>query len=463
MATIHYLHNAAERSDPVDGPEARHREHVSAHARKIRAAAASGVKAGPADIARLATHIHALLDEAHKASGMPKGEIATAVSKKGLNLRDVNGTSKRFDTFTLPPELTGQRRERRLIKLKKKVAAYIDLADRLADIAGVERDANLHRVFEGTDYGAEPAGGADWEAEPWNALERLLRAVSLYVVREAGLDGWWEDVRRLPGSYDVRTGRISAAGGALCLHNVPLDGDSMHFSEAPPIPSIPLCRSLQAPPAPGRLALDGGEWVEARFLLWREVRLAVGPVTVNSRLGPLLEVRTVLEAETKAYPTVTFDSPYTDGTDRIWTANAEGQDVPVRVGAPSFPKPADGRTDHNCFGWTALSPARLRSLLSAGRHDGGRAPCGWVARGPGIPASERPPSWFGPDEPAYWVETDLHLGFLEQDLLAECRRMVELVQAHKANLAARLRDQTEATLARWQQAPGTSGEEGGGQ
>lgn len=281
------------------------------------------------------------------------------------------------------------------------------------------------------------------------------------VIHEHDAEAYWRKVFSTNGRYDVRTETFCPSSSALgyILFGYGLAGEWMVCDETSPTPSIPLGRRLQHDPISGWVALKDGEATDVQFMIWLEVRLALGPVNDDRSIGPLLEFRTVLEAVMEDKRIMCFDNPFTDDGDVVKRAFIEDDDFPVydldcsggfRVSEPQFrpivePEFRSG-AEHFYFGWRELSPALLRALLDGENSD---------RKSPFIPqrrhegGGELPPSRFSRVSAAGVLDIDLLTGALEAELGAECDRLAAGLDALRAEQNRAIRDAEAEAMARW--------------
>ncbi|WP_107340857.1 hypothetical protein [Agrobacterium pusense] len=390
----------------------------------------------PADQKRVAENLHRLLEDYQKLKHVRKVDVA-----RKANLGDLLDSTKRLDTYTLPP---GAERQKRLAKKPRR---YIDISDALATLADETKDAMLCKVFEGCSFGTDRPFEYDWQVQPWERLALLLGDLSAYVIRTTHMQDYWREISQRPGRFDVRTSSFEVGlapidGGFTTLIRNPICSD-----EIPPVPSVPMVRSLQTSPVDGSVSVEGSEWSPARFLFWRETRLAIGPIRTG--IGPLLETRTVLEASSEKYGNVSFDNPFTDGSDTIERGLIEETWRPVSIRVDGQVE-AVGRqgVEHSYFIWDEVSAASLRAALTLGPHDIGLEIDCYVDRDD-CAMHERPASPFLPSDPAFFLYSSIISGSLERDLSQACRSLATKLAAHKESMGELIRQGEIAAKLRW--------------
>jgi hypothetical protein len=416
-------------------------------AEQIKAAIGAREPLNAADQEMLAENLWELVRD-----GKTKYRLSSADLAREAGLGGKHGAGgKPLDTYTLPKDWEGENRSRRIARLAKKAAGYCKLAAAYGRLTRLDEQDILCTLFARCDFGRGYTQELDWDIERWNNLHRLLMRVADLIIHKTKLVEYWQDVYQVPGQYDIRQDKIDAAPFPLDQEGFqPLAQNSVCSDEVPPIPSIALARRLQSLPTQGILRLGNKLQRTATILLWQEIRLALGPVRALDDIGPLLELRTVLEAEIEGQR-ATFDNPFTDGTDRITQVIVNGNAVPVEADVPDMPPCFDPQDEHSYFGWLEVTPATLRDVLGQSYHD---VPHYWwdciFNRDQDTPLRERASSWFLSTHPAYFVETSLHSGSFERELLKRCEELKGLVSARKADAAAAARIAAALTLARWQ-------------
>jgi hypothetical protein len=242
--------------------------------------------------------------------------------------------------------------------------------------------------------------------------------------------------RRIPGVWSP-TMLAFRSSSMACLFKEAYLNDFEHWTEAPPLPSVPLMRHLhstfgasvriEAVGRAERLAGDAhdfgfdGPVQTAQFELWREVRMALGPVSSADDVGPMFESRwhVRLELEPAAqvssilHPSCSLKpiddffshlpaSVFQVQIGELWHRVAMTEDLNkaeaevLRPGddAMMWPQdpldPASPPIEHWYFAWSAINAESVRywldrplasSLSVMAPFDGGRnASAAWYAR-----------------------------------------------------------------------------------
>lgn len=424
----------------------------------IRAAVERKEVFPPGDQLQAARNLHRVLEAAKSAGGF---SIRNVLSAKDVGLLGNGGTdsTKRLDTYTLPERADDARKAR----IAKKPQKYWAIANAIA--AELKKPAAMlvSQVFEGCSIGTEELPSGDWDSENWARFSEHLNLMTAGVIRDHDVEEYWRKVFSTNGLYDVRSGMFIPGPGPLgyIIFGWGLAGEWTVSDETSPTPSIPLGRRLQGDPVPGQVVLEDAPPIPVSFLLWLEVRLALGPVNDHRSIGPLLEFRTVLEAEDADKRIIRFDNPFTDGTDIIKRAFVGDIDFPVQhldftngfpmmgsdfrpIIVPEFREDAE----HSYFGWREVSPALLRDLLDENTSES-RTPFIPYRRHEGVWMEELPPSRFSRASPAGVLNIDLLSGALEAELGVECDRLMGGLDALRAEQDLAIRDAEAKAIARW--------------
>jgi hypothetical protein len=417
-------------------------------ANRIRAAYKRRDRFGVDDRERVARNLHDLMEELRTTHNLKKLEV---VRQAGLGGNGATDSTKRLDTYTLPSDATQQRRNR----LATKAGGYIKLVEAAAAEAGISPDDILCRAFEGCDYGTKAAPTIDWEDRRWPALTNLLRDMCSFVIRQTGVDAYWRDVQMRPGSYDARKDAFRWSPEALWpfLSDHGLAGSAIFSDETPPVPSVLIARACPRQPRRGTIAISGGPYEEIDFFHILEIRLAIGPVVSKIGVGPLLEFRTVLEAEHDKLGRMTFDKPFTDGSDVVKTATCANGEFPVNLAAGESPDPLfRNGCEHSYFAWMELSPSILLAILT-GEAEGlaGYEIIGTDYNNPGLSFSEIGPSRFGWGDAAFQLHAAVTSGCLEEALITRSETLKGMLASYDEHVNTTVEQAETAARNRWRE------------
>ena len=422
--------------------------HEIRRAGQIRAAAERRDPFRPDDQARVASHLHRLLEETVRTDGIPKRDVA---ERMGFGA-DVVTSSKRLDPYTLPDEAGPAR----LARLAKKPHRYLDFACCLAGLTGRSEDALLCLLFEGATFGTRRGADPNWDDAPWANLVRLLHRMAGGVIRAADLDRYWQEAVHAPGTHDPVEARLehgpwpidregSESGGVAGLIASPAD--------LAPIPSVVLGTRPMAELEEVALMLADGRTVVLDLALQLEVRLALAPVGSSGAIGPLLEFRSRLDAAHEDGP-IEFDDPHLVGgafPRRIriggaWCDIAGDPDLAwaeVDWGDEDLPW-AESRAayGHASYAWHEITAEALEAFLDPALRPL-TVPTGVVDRSAGTPTR------FAKGTPGHALSLRLLEGDLEHDLLADARHWTEELSRLRREVGERVGAAEAEAEARW--------------
>lgn len=440
MTNVVHLHPTAH-TGPDLGAKLRRAE-------ALRQAVLAKARFSLEDQLKTARNLHRLLAEWR---GSKRFELDRFLHVAGLSGNGLTDSTKRLDTYTLPEAAPRARQSR----IAKKPGKYLAIAHAAAAELEEPEEVVLCRIFEGCSFGTDQDANEDWETGNWEILADLLSRMAAAIVRDRDLKGYWRKVRSMNGRYDVREGVIRA--DANCLDNViegyGYAGDIVCSDEIAPLPSVPLGRRRQGPAIPGEIWLPDGRKLDVDFTFWLEARLALGPVHATDSVGPMIELRTVLEGATADGQAVVLDNPFTDTSDCIETVSVDGNllkiDGIVLSDYDLVPE-AEYRQgcDHSYFAWEEVSPALLRRLIVPDELER-TGPFLAIDRNSGIWIKERPPSRFSRGSAAEVLHTDLLTGRLEQALVQVCDDLIDRLEALRSAEGRRIREAEAAALTRW--------------
>lgn len=430
-------------------------------------------------------------------------EAARAVGRLVRRARDLHMTmaelkkallgSARLDRYMLRSDLAPDEGPAASGKLLQQVRGYLAVAIAVARLTGQDEDALKIEVLVNTSLWSRISSAAEEDDPRPTRLAIELAEMGKAVARRTRLAAILKRAGRLPGRWDLVTEAFdlntpqSAPGPSRpttfpCLsHDAFLDWFE-HWSEAPPLPSVPLARVVHALftvfsriETEGRdtpLTGDGarsvdfaGEEDAVTFELSREVRLALGPTTSLGSVGTLLESRAHLRllrqrleagdeapkslfheiraAQTlkpvddglRALPAAVFQVLINGRWHRVATLDPldavepdvfdHGPEVsPIDWRTEPW-NPKSGFTEHWYLHWQAVTPAAVSHWFD--RPDGGHQAVAITYDGP--------PSGYLPVYPrgtlAHWLEQALDNGGLERALAAAVGRMATALDEHE--------------------------------
>lgn len=387
------------------------------------------------------------------------------------------GTS-RLDRYMLSARLTSVEVEERWGKLQQRAFGYLDAAQAIADLSGMDPDEAKCEVLSNTSLWSQSSQEATNLDERAAQIGLGLSEMGQYVIEKSGLAKIFERARRVPGVWDVVENRFRQSSMACLFQNGYLDGFE-HWTEAPPLPGIPLVRHLHSmlicpvivatkgsdAPVTSSEDMDGTQRL-GNFMLFREIRLVLGPTTDAASIGVMFEsrarVKLALDDKTctlhpdvslkpiddvrSDLPVATFHALIGELWHRVTTLEAlddatcfvvrEGDDVTDWALDPSK---AGGAFEHWYFSWTACNEETVRLWLDHPlRHKGAVEEC--VPRNAiRTPTGER---WYTTPSAALEVECALASGALEKALIEQ----VEMVREQLAVRESEWRQAATASM-----------------
>lgn len=199
-------------------------------------------------------------------------------------------------------------------KLTAIIRPYLNLAKAIAKVARKEADDFQLYVLRNTSYwqnfshDSRQNGSTTVVDEAANEVAYLIASMCGRIARDINLAALFARMRRVCGQWDIRTGGFRPSSMS-CLFRTSYCEGYEHWTEAPPLPSIPLVRLWHAGLSfPARVS-DGDctehfdtaalpEEIEAQPVelhIYREIRLALGPTVNAETLGPMFESRAYAE------------------------------------------------------------------------------------------------------------------------------------------------------------------------
>jgi hypothetical protein len=454
------------------------------------------------DAKRLAMNLYEILTDVEKNHGVPKRTIAKrAVFRSGKTWKqEVSDSTKRLHPYILPPNVANEGADHpRVKKLAKTIDKYQSLAAQAATEIGKPEDHFLMALVRGTRYD-NPTAPPD-EDHLYELAETIERMIA-WIVRKAKLDDYFRDIYALPMAYDVRRDQFFPRSVCGMELNDDFDGVDVCSDEVPPMPSVPLYRKERHPPVAGHLFVVSqthttpmglfysptkripsdmqdsqysafgndpmGKRYERALSLppeneviavyettirtWQEVRLTIGPIAAQQKLGPLFEVRLGMEPIVDDF-TFTWLNPYGDDVDAHYLMhNGELHEAFLRY-LGDIP-PGDEAHPENCyFYYEAVKPSTIKKYLDL-PHSGQALTLEFPRGGSSFDGPLNPPAF-----PASTVGAELELNLLQPDeyenfrvdtlLLREALHKCELLNALKEEISTARESSRARLLARW--------------
>jgi hypothetical protein len=379
-----------------------------------------------------------------------------------------------------------------------KLDPYLKAAQAIAEVAGKNVDDFQLHILRNTGYWQTFGHGRDRNKQtPLNdeaasKVAYLIESMCGRIVRDTNLVTLFACMRRIPGQWDVRLGQFRTSGMA-CLFRTAYSEGSEHWTEAQPLPSVPLVNLPHAiwtlPVRITRVGLaeadafglqndpvseDEGVESLAEICLHREIRLAIGPTVNADTIGPLFESRPyfelrILDENGTCVDRGIFDRVHdlaliSGGSTNVllgelWhrvTLLAEIEDEPdinQIVNAlgdwPSFWDHTPVGLERNCFehyyfSWTPIDSAYVAYWLDR-TEDFGRQPIDFL---PGTP-EPRPAdeTWYPRPHLAHSIEITLSDGRLETAMKSEIDRVKKAFEIHETEWRERMQEQTAKLIA----------------
>ena len=396
------------------------------------------------DQERAAFNLHQLLEEVCATGKLKKLDV---VIKAGLGGGISTDSTKRLDTYTLPEDASGSRRDR----LAKKPGKYFKIAEAIAALRNESSAPFICQVFEGCTFGADHEFLTRWEEERWAHLARQLRAMSGAVAKETKVDVYWTEAIQGNGRYDHRTDQLICVAQPIDMVgcSAGLAGYQAYPGELPPIPSVLLGTKPLNEERPAKLRFRKGEELEVFAKITLEVRLALAPVGRAGEPGPLLEFRSRLGLKGTKEGELVIEGAYFDETDgvlEISGADRVGhEDAHVQLSEFHIPeaKYRDGGSNDQ-WAWEEVSPGLLQELF-----DDWEAPLDMSYARSEIGPKDMQPSRFEAGSAAFHLNAQLLSGALETELIDACRSRADLLERFRDGVVEQILEIEADADSRW--------------
>jgi hypothetical protein len=437
------------------------------------------------------------------------GVLLARAKEQGISVGAVTGRFGRVDRYMLPPtaDITAPEiKTRAKKKLQAPIRNYLRLAAILSDMAGWNADEAKIEVLQDTTLWAnearEPKVQSDDE-RAWH-LTLELREMTQRVIREGILLELFTRMRKIPGAWNFESASFRPSSMACLFQSVFQEWFEL-WSEAPPLPSVPLVRFLHADvqtpmlvesvglPNPTRYGAEisgkfkGEDQRNALIRVFREIRLCIGPTTAPDRLGPMFESRANVEiifsnGEENEHSEPSIVDPCwsleTVEDEGIWV-KLDGSWHRARTIDPLLghsrtewlglmPRMLSGEHvdeptvwdhsplaknkhcfEHWYFSWTPVDEAHVTHWLDRPEYED-RDTC--IAELIG-PRSEPRETWYPRPSLAHHVEVALATGALESALLAEIERLRIALEQRESEWRAGATEGTRNLVEQWRNYP----------
>jgi len=249
-----------------------------------------------------------------------------------------NGSEFHIHRYILPQDvdLSDQARLKEYDeKVKIKIVQpYASRASFIARMKGLQADDCEASLFRNTGlWRTNTPQIASSEAQPSTEaaalFSELLRNTAARVIRQTDLPALFQRMRNVPGQWSIEHGLFETSSTMAALFQTAYQEGYEHWSEAPPLPSVPLVRiwhaglrlpiRLSATQYSGPLTKEersaavappDGREMPAEVHIYREIRLALGPTVNATTIDALFESRPVVELRTfKNDDTLLWEGP----------------------------------------------------------------------------------------------------------------------------------------------------------
>lgn len=415
--------------------------------------------------------------------------------------------TKRLDRYRLRSDLAPEEARARSGKLMKQVNGYLKVAETIARLIGRDPDTLKLAVLAGTTWMSRSSSWSATEDPRADHLAVELAEMCRTIARRTQLKALLERTLRVPGRWDLLEGRFAAntidkfASVQPCLQHSAFVDWYEHWTEAPPLPSVPLARyvhsifyldarienSGRTEPLRGDAALStdfAGRTETVAFELSREIRLALGPLNDTDSIGGMFETRAHVRmlrfegATAGRETTVSFheltpnmtlktaDDPLTTIPPAVFqtliggswhrvatTSSFDEAEVDLFDLSPGAdparwspdPRRTPGWIEHWYLHWRSITPSDVKWWFD--KPAGTNNAVATLYEGPRSDA----PIWYARGTVAHDVERGLANGGLEAALTAAVVQMKQALERREAEWFLQATAQHEARLSRWQE------------
>ena len=416
------------------------------------------------------------------------------------------GTARRLDRYMLSPDIDPATAAKKSGKLLQRVNGYLEAATAVAELTGQDRDALKFEVLSRTSLWSNPSSAKSEDDPSASHLSAELIEMGAAVARRTGLARLFARARRIPGLWDIANESFNASSvhrdtpefdvesTVACLHQDFYLDLFEHWTEAPPLPSVPLVRCVHAAfPTVVRVETIGraerladeaahddhfeGSERGAWFQLSREIRLALGPTTTADNVGLMFETRahvalgfpepspqlyeispnhslTPIDDYWDVIPPATFQVLLDGRWHRVamlesvtdTDAKLFGDGDHLIAWPPNPMDPENFPVEHWYLSWSAINSASVGHWLDRKSGDNNTT----VVTPEGGPRAARP-VWFASGSTAHQVERALASGGLEEALEEAVQHLRDALDQREAQWRAEAAAEHELRMIRWQQ------------
>lgn len=438
---------------------------IRQRASKVRAAINSGERGNFGDRNRIARNLYDAIKALTEHDRMMPHRV---LELSGFPKGNETDSTKRLDTYWLPPDYSDRHADR-IAKTPKKYIAFSKALAKL-DPEGRTEDEALCSLFRGTDFGSGQTVEEDWDHAAWSSLANRIEAMVSAVDRNGGCAEHWQQVGKLNGQYNgnwQQKGSIEISGQPLDVYSWyrGIDSDITVLDEIPPLPSTKIGETLLTPAfyADGHIEGVGNAKLEVRVYL--EVRLAMIPsLGLGGQIAPFLQMRTRTDARHEELGWLDFDHKYPDIDYFSSVAFIDGARREVNFltldpyASLNIEDYRDG-FEHYYWAHRPVSPALLKELFGGDEHYADLTPGNFVMEGRKIwsdafSVSSDFSSRFRTLSPAGILDAHLASGVLEKELLADLERCKSIVDEYRNRLLCKIETEEAEQLHRWKSRQG---------
>lgn len=245
---------------------------------------------------------------AAKALGQIVKESRETMAHFKEEWRRSRGGELHLDRYMVSPDFDLSDPKIRAARADKLIAlarGYLERASLIAGVSGKDVEQAQISVFRNTSIwrrlATSAVGVCDGADEAAETVALLLQELTRRIILKTDLARLFRRMRRVPGAWDIRLNEFRS-GGMACLFQSAYQGWNEHWTEVPPLPSVPLVWIWHAgwrlPISLEAIDHSGKQFtspIESEINLFREIRITIGPTVNEHALGPMFESRAQVE------------------------------------------------------------------------------------------------------------------------------------------------------------------------
>jgi hypothetical protein len=425
------------------------------------------------------------------------GRLLDQVKDRGYSMDKIRHKAGRIERYVLPSTAalaSPETQERAKRNLMQKVRGYRKMAENFAELLQSDpSDAKISVLNETSIWThATRPRTEDSDERAWHLCWKLREMVD-HVVRRRNIVRLFAQGHRVPGRWDIEAAAFRKNASA-CFPLTVYENWFEEWSEAPPLPSVPLLRLLHAEfevdllvesngtqePRRDKSRYDedfSGAQQISRIRLYRDIRLAIGPTTAPDEISGLFESRAWADLSFRS-ESGDWDEPrpidppwctwltfhrcsqvFLDGTwrrIRVLTKlpEANPSEVIKALAGESIDDPlawnhtplSDNKNcfEHYWFSWTPINEGYVQHWFDrpcVPAHVDCLAPHGTAA----LPKE----FWYCEPSVAHEVEISLHDGGLERDLSIAADALWHALEARTSEWRSAATQATQDLIGRW--------------